>query len=632
MPGISVLNLHRQQRLALALLVAALIASAMPLARPAGAVAATITVNTTADELNEDGDCSLREALRAANRDQPVDACPAGRGADLIALPPGLFRLTRGGSDEDEGRSGDLDILRDLTLRGAGADRTVIVAAFPDRVFDVFAPATVTLEGLALRGGAVAGGLGGCVRNFADLTLTDVRVEGCSAGRAGGLASLGSASRLTLIRSVVASNVAFENGSPGAAGGLGSEGELMLVDSQVIGNSGSFGAGIYSAGPARILRSAVAGNSATSPFESGPGLGGGIYNGGDMAIESSTISRNRAAGGGAGIYSPGALRVRDSTIAFNESFSPADPLAAAAGIWAPGAATLRGSIVAANREDGILDDCAGLISLGANLTQSLCGLAGPGDLSGVDPLLGPLRNNGGYALSHALLEGSPAIDAGFGCEVSDQRGISRPLGAACDIGAIEREDARAPFAATLRDEFGLSGERISSDWAGLGRPGYSVVGGQLVPGEGGPIYWVRDLLGQSQAAAITLRSIDRSGSAVHGLLLKVRRYRGRATWHAGAIRVAVAGQPTEVRIEAYIPSTGWRLVRAFPAALFPGDTLGARAFADGSVAAYLNGNLLGVADTRDLPGAEELFVGGEGYAGLWFERAPGALADDFAAQ
>jgi hypothetical protein len=64
-----------------------------------------------------------------------------------------------------------------------------------------------------------------------------------------------------------------------------------------------------------------------------------------------------------------------------------------------------------------------------------------GDQPSTDPLVGPLADNGGPTLTHALLEGSPAIDAGDDsvCPAVDQRGIARPQGAACDVGSYEQE-------------------------------------------------------------------------------------------------------------------------------------------------------------------------------------------------
>jgi len=87
---------------------------------------ATITVNTTDDELNDDGDCSLREAIQAANTDSAVDGCTAGSGADTITLPAGYYTLTIAGANEEDNATGDLDILDDLTINGDGEGYTVI--------------------------------------------------------------------------------------------------------------------------------------------------------------------------------------------------------------------------------------------------------------------------------------------------------------------------------------------------------------------------------------------------------------------------------------------------------------------------------------------------------------------------
>src|SRR5690349_24750354 len=76
----------------------------------------TITVTTTSDELDVDGNCSLREAVLSANLDEAVDACQAGAGADTIALPPGFYVLAIGGRGESDGLTGDLDITGDVTI------------------------------------------------------------------------------------------------------------------------------------------------------------------------------------------------------------------------------------------------------------------------------------------------------------------------------------------------------------------------------------------------------------------------------------------------------------------------------------------------------------------------------------
>ncbi len=99
--------------------------------------AASINVTTTDDEVNSDGDCSLREAIIAANTDTAVSGCAAGAGADVISVPTGIYNLTLTGTSEDAAASGDLDILESVTITGAGAGLTIIDGQASDRVFDI---------------------------------------------------------------------------------------------------------------------------------------------------------------------------------------------------------------------------------------------------------------------------------------------------------------------------------------------------------------------------------------------------------------------------------------------------------------------------------------------------------------
>ena len=101
----------------------------------ARAHAAVIIVNTTDDELNVDGDCSLREAIEAANGDAVVDSCPAGSGTDTVDVPPGIFTVTAAMA------ASAVVISDDLVLRGAGPAATIIQAAG--------APGTATQRGLS---------------------------------------------------------------------------------------------------------------------------------------------------------------------------------------------------------------------------------------------------------------------------------------------------------------------------------------------------------------------------------------------------------------------------------------------------------------------------------------------------
>lgn len=99
-------------------------------------------------------------------------------------------------------------------------------------------------------------------------------------------------------------------------------------------------------------------------------------------------------------------------------------------------------------------DCTGttITSPGHNLdSDNSCSLTGAGDLPDRDPLLGPLASNGGPTQTHALNAGSPAIDAAdnVGCPSTDQRGVARPQGPTCDIGAFELQQATPTPSATL---------------------------------------------------------------------------------------------------------------------------------------------------------------------------------------
>jgi CSLREA domain-containing protein len=381
--------------------------AALVLTPPIPSSAAAILVDTTADELNADGDCSLREAIEAANTDAAVDACPAGSGADNITVPAGAYVLALPGIGEDANATGDLDISSDLTLQGSGAATTIIDGAGLDRVVHI---------------------LSGTVE-MADVTITNGLVDECCAPAGGG--GILTLATLTLKRSVVRHNFVYSGG----AGGVANSGTLTVEESTVSANYSDTGTGGISGGPATINASTISGNSVIS------GTGG--ISGGAITINLSTISGNAAKLGASGIS--GSVTLSHSTVAGNVGY-------AAAGIdTSYGAATATNTIIADNYlvTGGNLD-CIGMITSGGhNLIEAVpsgpavyCIITGDatGNLIGVEPVLGPLADYGGPTRTKALLSGSPAIDAGGpGCPppVTDQRGVARPIGAACDIGAFE---------------------------------------------------------------------------------------------------------------------------------------------------------------------------------------------------
>ncbi len=428
------------------------------------ATAATITVNTSDDEINGDGDCSLREAIRAANMDTAVDACPPGVGADEIFVPAGSYLLTIEGRAEDAAASGDLDITSDLTLTGAGADATVIDANGLDRVFHVD-PAgqgiAATIRGVTMRGGATV-----------LISFVDSSGGGILLGVANTLGGTVPSGTLALADSVVRDNAGARDG-----GGIANKGgTLALVNSRVVINTGAGGGAIVNDGRLTMDSSTLSGNTAggggaiwslfqdvtitnsTISDNRASGSGGGIGNyRAAVRIINSTISGNVALGYGGGVYNEqGTVALNSSTLTDNSAGTP-QAGGAGGGILAGGSfvVTLSNTIVAGNRPL----DCDGrLSSSGYNLVErTTLPFSNPsctleidptGNILGLDAGLGPLANNGGAGETHALLAESPAIDSGnpavpgsgaAACAVTDQRSVLRPVGATCDIGAVERE-------------------------------------------------------------------------------------------------------------------------------------------------------------------------------------------------
>jgi len=452
---------------------------------------ANIVVDTTDDELNNDGDCALREAIHAANTDSSVDACPAGDGPDIIALQQdATYNLTILGSNEDENATGDLDVLDELVVLGNGAtidggyrENGLTEIGLGDRVLHLVNESNLTITDptLTLISATITGGFegstesgpsyGGGIRNqYAYMRLIDVTVSGNQAepigGWGGGIWSFG---YLSILDSRITNNKAGTNGD---GGGILSYRALWMNRSEVRGNEARDGGGIYHSIQAVIVDSIISGNTATrngggvygayddspltairSTFEGNravSGDGGAIFldnlEGSDLI--NVTLSNNVAGRRGGALYHSNSWEeesyVTNSTIANNiaEDIDQEGPVAGG-GIWGNGIRS-SGNIIANN----VPSDCSVSIeSLGYNIDRDgTCGLNATGDLSNTDPLLGPLADNGGPTMTHALLPGSLAVDAVPVSEcldsndqplTVDQRGFARPDGTACDIGAYE---------------------------------------------------------------------------------------------------------------------------------------------------------------------------------------------------
>ena len=203
--------------------------------------------------------------------------------------------------------------------------------------------------------------------------------------------------------------------------------------------------------------------------------GGGISNEGSLTIRNSTISGNTSSNDGGGIGNFGTLNLDSVTVTGNTASG--DSLGAiGAGVYNGGFGSLatRNSILAGNLG---AEDCYTLLSItdgGHNLvqTQANCGFVdgANGNIVGQSANLGLLLNNGGPTLTHALLAGSPAIDAGDTTLTTDQRGITRPQGAADDIGAFEVE-VQATGSITIVKEANPEGEQEFDFLTSIGGPG-----------------------------------------------------------------------------------------------------------------------------------------------------------------
>jgi len=295
-------------------------------------------------------------------------------------------------------------------------------------------------------------GISNYVDEFATLTVTmrSTTVSGNSAGGVlaqGGGVIFGGSIQVTITDCTVSGNSYW--------GGIHASGltNLFVTDSTISGNSantgfpgGDSGGGIYY--PDRVENCTISGNSAATS-------GGGIY-GGFMEIENSTISGNSAGTSGGGIYEIGAsdlvsLRVTNSTITGNSALSGGGIYNRAYAINS--VIEISNTILNAGASgENMFNDGGTITSLGYNLSSDDGSgyLTGPGDQINTDPLIGPLQNNGGPTFTHALLPGSPAIDAGdpnfHPPPSNDQRDchFDRVFNGRIDIGSFETQPPRRP--------------------------------------------------------------------------------------------------------------------------------------------------------------------------------------------
>lgn len=309
------------------------------------AQAATITVNSTDDLIANDGLCTLREAVIAANANTPVNGCAAGSDSstDKIVLADGAtYVLTITSTNENGSLNGDLDVtnntaVTDLILK-VTSNGTAIISQDgtpDDRILHVLNGSGVDVIGVTFQGGNAVSAAG--ILNEGILTLTNCTVAGNTAGTGGGGGIFNSGGTLTLNASTLYANTSGNNGGSG----LYNNGTATVNGSTISGNSTSGdGGGIYSnAGMLTLNGCTIVDNSAQS--------GGGIFNfaGATMVVNSSSISNNTSSGmgadGGGAIGNSGTLTLNDSVLSGNFAYH-------GGGIWNLSTLTVNASMLPGN--------------------------------------------------------------------------------------------------------------------------------------------------------------------------------------------------------------------------------------------------------------------------------------------
>lgn len=425
--------------------------------------AETFTVTRTDDRnevCNSGVDCSLREALAAAN---------TAATDDVIGFDPNVFTaaqtITLTNAQLEINKNGA------LIINGSGKNLLTISGNNQSRVFFINAGEDVTINNLTVSKGSTGFGDGGGI-------FKDGRIGGSLLGN------------LTLNNCNVINNNAGDNinsqitgGGGGIAGSNYVSGSVFINNSNINNNFGTFDGGIHGGGNRiTITNSTVNGNSAllgsggmsflaetkivNSSVTNNKSMfsdGGGIANLYALEVYNSTISDNSAGASGGGIVngSTAQLYLSSSTISGNR-----------AGIAGSGdgggirntntsqqSIHLSNTIIADNTRgvsSSIPNDYKGYLSsdlnnlIETNGDEPIVGSVG-NVIVGQDPLLDPvLRDNGGPTLTHALLSGSPAINAGnnINAPATDQRGFNRIVGGTIDIGAVE-SNLQPPPAPTL---------------------------------------------------------------------------------------------------------------------------------------------------------------------------------------
>jgi uncharacterized repeat protein (TIGR01451 family) len=308
---------------------------------------------------------------------------------------------------------------------------------------------------------AAGGGVSryGGVLRLVNVEIRQNEVQAQSTATGGGGAFGGGQAHLT--QTQVLSNVARSASSGAFNGGLNNLATLRVVTSTIahnraVGNSSSGSGGLGNTGSAEVIDSLIADNRVALPDGNPTGSGGGIVNGdsGTLTVRRSSILANSASAAAAiNTYNTPTTHILNSTVSGNDSGGGLNVVLTntaylthttiasntGGGLGYPGVnVNAYGVLIAYNSYDCTTWDGGGVLNAAFSLSSG--GGCPSGFIANADPLLEPLALNGGATPNHALKPGSPALEGVATCGASeDQRGVSRPQGQACDIGAFELE-------------------------------------------------------------------------------------------------------------------------------------------------------------------------------------------------
>lgn len=390
---------------------------------------ATFTVTKTADSNDGtcDADCSLREAVVAANTaagDDIVAFSSLFNTAQTINVTLGEIVITPNGS---------------VTINGTGANLLTIDGNNTSRIISTNANAIATINGATFTRGTGAGtldtGRGGAIYNAGgNVTINNSIITNNSGANGGGLNNASSGTPAVPATLTINNSIVSNNTASGSGGGMQnfSTSTVTINNSTFMGNISNGttgGGGGQFNGRVLITNSTFANN--TAPAAGGLQLNGTL----GTILTNVTVSGNTATTNGGGIH-------RGTT---NANFF------------------IRNSIVAGNNgistSPDITSSTGGTTSLGNNIIGNVGTSTGwiASDLLNTNPMLGALANNGGTTMTFLPMSGSPAINAGQNCVLdlscsannppaavtTDQRGTARPQGANVDIGSVEVASAVA---------------------------------------------------------------------------------------------------------------------------------------------------------------------------------------------